>query len=1009
MPEQLPVTLHGLFERQARLTPDRPAVEDDISMLTYAKLDHCATALAARLGVGSGSVVGVATPRSLHTAVAVLGVLKAGAAYLPLDLTYPRARTAAMLEHSRASVVVSTPDMLGGLVLPTGVSAVDVSDNSGQYQAIRAHRETASSTDLAYVIYTSGSTGEPKGVAMPHRGPLNLVRWQRHRPGARPPGRTLHFSAMSFDVAVQELFDTWAGGGTLVIVGEETRRDPERLAAALRERQVERVFMPYVALQSLATALEDQPPPPWLREVVTAGEQLVITPAIRAFFRRLRNCTLENQYGPTETHVATAYRLAADPATWPDLPSIGHPIDGLTAYVLDGDLKPVRPGMAGELFLAGIGVARGYLHRPGLTAERFLTAPDGDVMYRTGDLVATGEEGLHFLGRIDDQIKVAGHRVEPGEVEAVLLTHSAVREAAVVARLDGTGAKRLIAYATAPSGEVGPSELRDFVAARLPPYMIPDSVQVLDNVPRTPSGKLDRRSLPTPRYASREDHEPARTPTERALRAIAVELLGLDGIGVTNRLREFGADSLLLVRLHARIRQEFEVDLRLAAVFEAETVRALADAVDSAPRMARYDGSDVIDPEAPALASEQQRQFWLLNRIASGQPAYNEGLVARLDGELDEQAFADAVRALAVRYPVLRSTLVLSGGQLKAEPHAAEDVRVTVKPISPHQLREAVRAAVREPFDLSCEVPLRAWALQTAPRAWTLVLVFHHAAFDGWSIQYILDTFTVSYAAAVGGGSPSVPSASAGYAAYARWQRSTRLEGSLGWWVRSLEGVTQEMSFSPTRARPARPSFQGGRLREPLPPQAVSQVRTVARQEGVSSYVVLLAAFAAHVAEITRRDDLVVGVPAANRLLPEHESVVGPFVNTLPLRLRLHGDGVDEQSLVRRTHMALAAALEHQHVPFPRVVSALGAGNQRSPLVQVLFTAAPLVRRPQRLGEAPVKWDLDPLERDVAVLDLNLTIRDEGDEIVADLEYATDLFSLADARDIFNGWLRCIT
>jgi aryl carrier-like protein len=527
---------------------------------------------------------------------------------------------------------------------------------------------------------------------------------------------------------------------------------------------------------------------------------------------------------------------------------------------------------------------------------------------------------------------------------------------------------------------------------------------VLDDLPLTPSGKLDRRSLPDPRPSSGGRREAPLTTTECALTNMVEELLDLRDIGPGDALQELGVDSIFVVLLRARIRKELRADIRLAAIVQAETVRQLAIAVDGAPTVQVEEETAVVDPEAPVPASEQQRQFWLLNRIADGRPLYHEGLVATVDGDVDEHSFAIAVRDLAARHPVLRSVLTLKGGQLTAEPRPADEVPIAVRSIPPERLDREVRAALRQPFDLGSELPLRAVALRTAPHAWALVVVVHHAATDGWSTQRIVDDFTTSYDQAARGRSPMRASAAAGYAAYAGWQLTLPQDGALAWWVRTLEGVDPVLVLRNARPRPSRPSYHGGRLRLSLSERMQRDVRRLAREERTSPYMVLLAAFAAEIGELAGRDDLIIGVPAANRLLPEHQNVVGPFVNTLPLRLNV--DALQFPDLVRRTRDAMVAALERQHVTVAKIVSALGLERSRSPLVQVLFTAAPRVRPPLRLGEAPVEWQFDPSGSDAAIMDLNVTVHDDGDRIRADLEYATDMFDPESAREILDNWTR---
>jgi len=499
--------VHELFAAAAERTPDAVAVEHGGERVTYAELDARANRLARRLrrlGVGPDERVALALERSVGMTVAVLAVLKAGGCYVPVDPAYPAERIAHMLGDSRAAVLVTTSAVAARL--PTGASAVLAVDADADLIAREDPAPPAAPTDaenLAYVLYTSGSTGLPKGAALPHRALANLLDWQLRRWGSGAAARTLQFSSLSFDVSFQEIFSTWCAGGTLVLVDDDTRRDAEALLAYLGEMRVERLFIPFAALQNLAeVAARAGAELPELREVITAGEALRTTPQLRAFFRMNPRARLENQYGPSETHVVSAHLLAADPGAWPPLPPIGAPIEGAALHLLDESGAVVAPGAEGEVYAAGAALARGYLARPALTAERFVPSPFGPAgarLYRTGDRAKWTDDGeLEYLGRTDAQVKVRGYRVELGEVEASVQSHPAVHQAAVAAHGDGSS-KRLVAYVVALPGRTAEAaSLRAHVAARLPEHMVPAAWVPLEVLPLTPSGKVDRRALREP-------------------------------------------------------------------------------------------------------------------------------------------------------------------------------------------------------------------------------------------------------------------------------------------------------------------------------------------------------------------------------------------------------------------------------------------------------------------------------------------------------------------------------
>ncbi|MET0398426.1 MAG: amino acid adenylation domain-containing protein, partial [Longimicrobiaceae bacterium] len=579
--------VHQLFEAQADRIPAALAVVYAGGTLTYAQLDARANPLARFLrgrGVGPDTCVGLCLERGPEMMVALLGILKAGAAYVPLDPRYPAERLAYMLESSAAPVLL-TQESLAAQLPQSGAEVVRVDadrERIGAESAERVDGGGAWPDSLAYVIYTSGSMGWPKGVAMPHRPLVNLLAWQMRDWRASAPAVTLQFTTISFDVSFQEIFSAWSTGGSVVLIGEETRYDPAAILETMEREGVERLFMPAVALQNLAEVADAQGRAPTaLREVVTAGEQLRVSAPLRRWMGALE-APLYNHYGPSETHVVTALALTGDPVEWPLLPGIGVPIANTRCFVLDGRGEPAPVGVPGELYLGGVSLARGYLGRPDLTAERFLPDPflqtSGGRLYRTGDRARWLSDGtLEFLGRVDEQVKVRGFRVEPGEVEAALERHPGVREAVVVVREDAPGEKRLVGYVVPADGaEASSAELRAHLKASLPEYMVPGAFVVLERLPLTPSGKVARRTLPAPERLSAEDFVAPRTPAEEVLAGIWGDVLRVERVGAEDDFFELGGHSLVATRVVSRVRQAFGVELPLRALFEAPTVAGLA-------------------------------------------------------------------------------------------------------------------------------------------------------------------------------------------------------------------------------------------------------------------------------------------------------------------------------------------------------------------------------------------------------------------------------------------------
>lgn len=590
--------IHNLFENQVEKTPDAVAVVLEEQKLTYSQLNERANELARylqQLGVQPQVRVGICVERSLEMMVGLLAILKAGGAYVPLDPSYPSQRLAYMLDDAMVSVLLTQESLLS--LLPEHQAQVVCLDRDWEAIASFSPAEltdTVRPENLAYIIYTSGSTGQPKGVAMSQRALVNLIMWQQQESAIATGERTLQFAPISFDVSFQEIFSTWCAGGTLVLVNEQIRRDPLALWQFMLKEQVERLFLPFVALQQLAVVASRCQSLPQLREIITAGEQLQMSRDLIEMMNRLPNCRVQNQYGPSESHVVSAYTLQGSAANWPSLPPIGRPIANTQLYILTPDLQPVPIGVPGELYIGGVAVANGYLNRPQLTAEKFIPDPFSDRppnrLYKTGDLARYLPDGnIEFLGRRDHQVKIRGFRIEIGEIEATLARHPIVKETVVVAREDNPGNKRLVAYIvleTAIASDAEPTEERELVAqlkqdlkAQLAEYMVPSAFEVLPQLPLTPSGKVNRRGLPAPKLAhlsTSENFVAPRDRLEEQLVEIWSDILNLAPVGIKDSFFELGGHSLLAVNLMAKIQGCFGRQLPLSTLFTNPTIEDLA-------------------------------------------------------------------------------------------------------------------------------------------------------------------------------------------------------------------------------------------------------------------------------------------------------------------------------------------------------------------------------------------------------------------------------------------------
>ncbi|MEO0683524.1 MAG: amino acid adenylation domain-containing protein [Cyanobacteria bacterium J06633_8] len=584
--------IHQLFEEQVQRTPKTIALEFGSEKLTYEQLDRRANQLAdylISLGVKPDVLVGLCIERSVEMVVGLLAILKAGGAYVPLDPSYPQERLAYMLEDSQASVLLTEQKFINYLPKHEKVVCLDKDIN---YRDIKSNLSTdVKPKNLAYVIYTSGSTGKPKGVAMSNRSLVNLLMWQIENGVANPNAKTLQFSPISFDVSFQEIFSTLCAGGTLVLIPDDIRRDAVALLKLLASQGIERLFLPFVALQQLAeVSASSDDLPISLQEIITAGEQLQMTTALTNFLKRVPNCTLQNQYGPSETHVVTAFTLKGLVENCPALPPIGRPIANTQIYILDSHHQPVSIGVPGELYLGGIGLAREYLNRSDLTDQKFIPNlfSDGseERLYKTGDLARYLPDGnIEFLGRSDNQVKIRGFRIEIGEIETAIAAHPEVSEAVVIVREDIPGKKRLVAYVVnkfAPQNHSSiQKQLRDFLKQKLPEYMIPSAFVFLDALPLTPSGKINRRALPTPSLTQEsESFVPPRTATEATLVKIWQEVLGLEQVSIHDNFFECGGHSLLATQVISRLRQNWKIELPLRSLFAEPTIAELASSID---------------------------------------------------------------------------------------------------------------------------------------------------------------------------------------------------------------------------------------------------------------------------------------------------------------------------------------------------------------------------------------------------------------------------------------------
>jgi amino acid adenylation domain-containing protein len=988
------VTLPELFERQAAKRGKWPAATDARTTLTYAELDTRANQLARHLiarGAGPERVVAVVLPRSVDLVIAALAVVKSGAAYLPVDPDYPAERIATMLDDAKPVCTLrAIPDL-------AGVSGAPLAGAERHHPLEPRHP--------AYVIYTSGSTGTPKGVVIEHRAICAFLdRTRRDYPGLT--GLGLLHSSISFDQSVGAMFLPLVSGGGLRLTELDERAVP---GTAFRRASFMKATPSHLPL---LLALPDEVSP---SRAITFGGEALLGEALRPWRERHPDTTVFNVYGPTETTVhCVDFRLEPG-AEIPDGPvPLGKPNAITRLYLLDPVLRPVPPGVPGEIYLAGPQLGRGYLHRTALTAERFVADPFGSPggrMYRSGDLARwTGGGELDFLGRADQQVKVRGFRVELGEVEAALVADRAVAQAAVVIREDQPGDPRITAYLVPAEGGCDPGQVRTRLTQVLPDYMVPAAVVLLDALPLTPNGKLDRRALPAPPQTGTPDARAPRTPSEEILCGLFADVLGRAAVGVDEDFFELGGHSLLAMRLISRVRTALRAELAIRALFETPTVTGLARRIEQqADGPARPPLRPADRPDVVPLSYAQQR-LWFLAQLEQSSATYHIPMALRLRGRLDADALAAALADLVGRHESLRTVFPQIDGQPRQVvldparvPPRIEVVNISeVADVGEAGLSATLARWSRLPFDLATEIPIRAVLCRLASDAHVLLLVVHHIASDAWSRGPLVRDLTTAYAARAHGESPQWSPLPVQYPDYALWQRELmgREEEQLRYWRTALAELPEQIQLPLDRRRPPVPSHQGGSVPVRVPAEVHREVVRLARRRNASPFMVLQAALAALLHRLGAGTDIPIGAPIAGRTDQALDDLIGFFVNTLVLRCDVSGDPTFG-ALLARVRETNLAAYAHQDLPFERLVEVLNPTRSLAwnPLFQVTISLLQPDRSRLRLPGLIAEGM--PAGDSMAKFDLSLSLVEHLDEgsaaagLTGTMDFATDLFEPA--------------
>lgn len=1003
------------FEDVSRKHPDMTAVCYADQSISYGELNRKANLLAETLrkrGVTKNVPVAIWCERSVDSVLALLATAKAGGVCMPLDSSYPSDRIHGMIKDAQPAVIIAHESLVERLPADAeNVLVVDHENLTGTATDLSSINETE---DVAYLLYTSGSTGKPKGVEVPHRTLSNLIAWQIQDSDCGPGDATLQFASFNFDVSFQEVFSTLCSGGRLIVVPETLRQDLFGLGEFIIREDPKRIFLPFVALDALAQSLAKlEPGQLTAKEIITAGEQLKVTPSIRDFFKKLDGAVLLNHYGPTETHVVTSERLDGDPDHWPVLPSIGKPIPGARIYIVDENLEPVQIGFPGQLLVGGLPVAKGYLNDSEKTAEKFIASPwvEEERVYCTGDLARYANSGsIEFLGRTDDQVKIRGFRVELGEIESALVQHDSIRECAVSVYETSQGLKQLAAYCVKQEKQdkLEESELKSFLKGRLPEYMIPSAFVDMEELPLSPNRKIDRKALPKPVTSKRKSNsvQPHHSDLERVLTAIWCKVLGLENTNRTDNFFDVGGHSLLAIQLHARIRQYLDVDLVLKDLFENPSIKDLANLLrdqintKTLSEIGEIEDFDTELGEIPGnwfLASSQQKQLWFVDQFRGQNHEHAFQQTYEIRGGLDTENLKNAFMRILERHAIFRTSFVSKGAQIYqvVEETVALDFQVS-------NLRFRQAAVIEEelekermlPFDLTQPSLVRARLFVTGENEHLFAFSVHPIVADQWSVRLILRELETIYNAAIKGESPPLNVVQSSYSDYSVKQgvepQTKDYDESLNYWSEKLSNY-EPLEIPIDHHRPEDISNNEHVHEFALDPRIVEEWRDFGHGGNGSHHTVFLASFIVLLARYSRQKDILIGMPVADRSERAFDSVVGPCVNTPVLRVDL-GEDPNFYSLLKRVSNELTESTRNRSIPFEKIVEIVNPprDTSRHPIFQVAYSLEVGGGRDLQFDGADVKSIY--YKPDVSHLDLCMEIDLEGETPSVRLVYNADLF-----------------
>jgi amino acid adenylation domain-containing protein len=1007
--------VHQLFEEQVERRAEAVAIICGDEQISYGELNRRANRLAhrfVRIGVGPETRVGIMLERSVEMMTGLLAILKVGGAYVPLDSEYPRERLGFILAETDVLLVLT--DERGVESLPEEyrdrVFRLDKESEAVARQSEQNPCVPVSSDSLAYITYTSGSTGKPKGVSVVHRGVVRLVR-QTNYADFGPAETFLQLAPLAFDASTFEIWGSLLNGARLVLMTARQTSLGE-LAHAIRRHRVTTLWLTaglfHLMVDHQLEALRS------VRQLLAGGDVLSVS-QVEKFLTTSGDAKLINGYGPTENTTFTCCYAMTGPQEFISSVPVGRPVSNTEVYILDESYQPVGIGVAGELHIGGDGLARGYFNRSDLTAERFIPHPfstePGERLYRSGDMARYLPDGnIEFIGRRDRQLKVRGFRVEPGEIEAVLDQHPSVRESVVAVREETPGDQRLVAYLVArPEQLINFNELRAYLKERLPEYMLPSVFVLLDEMTLTPQGKVDRNALPAPDQQRQERKEINPTPRdaiEAALTEIWAQVLGLERVGIHDNFFESGGHSLLATQVISRLHKVLQVELPIRAIFEMPTVADLAAKIKNmlkgGPGQPPLPIKPISREEDRLPLSFAQQRLWFMDRLEPDSDFYNVPAAVRLKGHLNVKALQESFNEIARRHETLRTHFKISVGEPEQIITPAQGLELTITDLS--QLSTAEREArvlsltteeARRPFKLSIGPLFRVSLLRLGPDEHVLLVTMHHIISDGWSMSIFIREMAALYEAFLQGRSKPLPELAIQYADYAAWQQASfddgALQDQLAYWKQQLGGGPAVLELPTDRPRPKMQTFHGASLHVMLSGELTGGLKELSRLEGVTLFMLLLAAFNVLLHRYTGQSDIAVGTPVANRTRTEIEGLIGFFVNTLVLRTFVSSEGSFEE-LLKRVREVCLEAYAHQELPFEKLVEEIQPARDlsRTPLFQVMFA----FQHPLPSSTAFPGLSVSPLEvnSETSKFDLSLLMEESGQGLSASLEYNTDLF-----------------